>query len=69
MTYRFIVQDTALSNNKEAFKNQVNEIFSTSEVEMSNRLFEIFGYEQLEDQSKLYIKIKMRRKQLRQFRR
>ena len=25
---------------------------------MSNRLFEIFGYEQLEDQSKLYIKIK-----------
>ena len=58
MTYRFIVQDPALSNNKEAFKNQVNEIFSTSEVEMSNRLFEIFGYEQLEDQSKLYIKIK-----------
>ena len=58
VTYKVIVQDPALSNNKESFKSQVNEIFSTSEVEMSNRLFEIFGYEQLEDQSKLYIKIK-----------
>ena len=43
--------------------------FLTSEVEMSNRLFEILGYEQLEDQSKLYIKIKVTKKKLRQFRR
>jgi hypothetical protein len=37
VTYRFIVQDPTLYNNKEAFKKQVNENFLTSDVEVSNR--------------------------------
>ena len=69
MTYRFIVHDPTLSVNKDDFKNQVNENILTSEVGVSNRLFEIFGYEQLELKFKLFIKIKMTRKQLRQYRR
>ena len=58
VTFRFIVQDPNLSNNKEAFVKQVNENLASSEVEVSNRLFEIHDYEQLDDQSKLFIKIK-----------
>ena len=58
MTYRFIVHDPTLSVNKDDFKNQVNENILTSEVGVSNRLFEIFGYEQLEVKFKLFIKIK-----------
>ena len=58
VTYRFIVKDPTLYNKIETFQTKVRQNFLTSDVEMTNQLFDIFGYEQLQDQSKLYIKIK-----------
>ena len=51
VTYRFVVKDPTLFNKIEAFKTQVRQNFLTTDVEMTNQLFEIFGYEQLHDQS------------------
>ena len=58
VSYRFIVSDPALNSDVAAFKSKVKQSFVTSEVNFTNQLFEISGYEKVKDQSKFFLKIR-----------
>ena len=56
--YRFLVKEAIFCSDIEVFKSKVRQNFVNAHVDISNQLFEISGYEQLNDQSKFYLKIK-----------
>ena len=56
--FRFVIKDPDLNKNLEVFENQVKETFLNMKVDQSNQCFIVSGYEQLKDESKLFIKVK-----------
>ena len=56
-TFRFIINDPALNVSLEAFENKLMIEFQKAKVEQRNQLHGIYGYEQLKNQSKLFIKV------------
>ena len=58
MTFHFVVNDSVLSNSLDSFKNKVIFDFETSKVEANHQIFKITAYEQLENESKFYMKVK-----------
>ena len=58
VTFRFIIEDPVLSKSCDAFESQVKENFVDTKVKASDQFYVISGYEQLENHSKFYLKIK-----------
>jgi hypothetical protein len=55
VSFRIIIKDP---KDIEVFKTKVRQSFLTKDVDLLNQHFEVSGYEELEDQSKFYLKIK-----------
>ena len=56
--FRFINNDSILSESLLSFKIPVKRTFQEMKVEKQNQIFDISGYEQLKGQSQLFIKVK-----------
>ena len=55
VSFRIIIKDP---KDIEAFKTKVRQSFLTKDVDLLNQHFEVSGFEELQDQSKFYLKIK-----------
>ena len=58
-TFRFVIkEEPSQKESLKAFESRIKQNFVNNKVEDRNQIFIISGYEQLEEQTKLYIKVK-----------